>query len=174
MTIAPAENNQDLRTDQRQPGQPVHAGGGSSIPGRTTKPPAGRCRRRTELDRPCRYSSGSTSATRDDLRAHAGSRCLTPPYFIVDLGDSGSMHRRVNPRPTLARRLARHGRRRWALLFRCGATMQRPPKRSGRITCDGLRSCATPHGRPVSSGPSRQADRQRAQPNFAGAYSLFR
>jgi len=27
---------------------------------------------KSELDRPCRYSSGSTSATRGDLRAHAG------------------------------------------------------------------------------------------------------
>lgn len=27
---------------------------------------------KSELDRPCRYSSGSTAATRGDLRAHAG------------------------------------------------------------------------------------------------------
>jgi hypothetical protein len=28
---------------------------------------------KSELDRPCRYSSGSTSATRGDLRTHAGT-----------------------------------------------------------------------------------------------------
>ena len=27
---------------------------------------------KSELDRPCRYCTGSTSATRGDLRAHAG------------------------------------------------------------------------------------------------------
>jgi len=31
--------------------------------------------------------------------------------------------------------------------FAMGAMMARPPMRSGRITSDGLRSCATPHGR---------------------------
>jgi len=32
-------------------------------------------------------------------------------------------------------------------IARCAAIMQRPPTRSDRITSDGLRSCATPHGR---------------------------
>jgi hypothetical protein len=46
----------------------------------------------------------------------------------------------------LWRPVARHGRRRWALLLRRGAMMPRPATRSDRHDYDGLRFCAAPHG----------------------------
>ena len=56
------------------------------------------------------------------------------------------------PRPPPERKMmncpeaARHGRRKWAILFRRGAMMPQPATRAKRQTCDGLRSCATPIG----------------------------
>jgi hypothetical protein len=44
-------------------------------------------------------------------------------------------------------RMARRGRRRWALLLRSGAMMREPATPSSWRYCDGLRSCATPHRR---------------------------
>src|SRR3979411_927635 len=58
-----------------------------------------------------------------------------------------SLAQRIAENRSFGAEMARHGRGRWALLVRPGAMIVQPPKRSGWITCNGQRSCATPHGR---------------------------